>query len=61
MNDFVKGVEILVDCKRYVERRLLYLQHSAEQMKMDGKDTTWIKREISDIEDILCGGKYNEF
>lgn len=61
MNDFVKGVEILVGCKRYVERRLLYLQHSAEQMKMDGKDTTWIKREISDIEDILCGGQYNGF
>ena len=58
MNDFVKGVEILVDCKRYMERRLLYLQHSAEQMKMDGKDTTWIKREISDIEDILCGREY---
>ena len=61
MNDFVKGVEILVDCKRYMERRLLYLQHSAERMKMDGKDTTWIKREISDIEDILCGGQYNGF
>ena len=58
MNDFVKGIEILVDCKRYMERRLLYLQHSAEQMKMDGKDTTWIKREISDIEDILCGREY---
>ena len=37
MNDFVKGVEILIDCKRYMERRLLYLQQSAEKMKMNGK------------------------
>ena len=61
MNDFVKGVEILVDCKRYMERRLLYLQHLAEQMKISGKDISSVKREISEIEDFLCGGKYNGF
>lgn len=61
MNDFVKGVEILVDCKRYMERRLLYLQQSAEKMKMNGKDTSSTEREISIIEDILCGGQYNGF
>ena len=52
-NDFIKGMETLIECKKYVEWRLNYLQRRMEQMDSCGKDIVVIQTEIKDLKRVL--------
>ncbi len=55
MNDFIQGMEMLLECKRYMVRRLSYLRQLLLNLKDAGKDTSSVQREIGEIETILGG------
>jgi hypothetical protein len=55
MNDFVQGMEMLLNCKKYMERRLSYLKQLLINIDNSGRDPSSVQREIGEIETILGG------
>jgi hypothetical protein len=55
MNDFVQGMEMLLNCKKYMERRLSYLKQLLVNIDNSGRDPSSVQREIGEIETILGG------
>ena len=53
LDGFLIDIEMLLRCKRYVERRLETLYKMIDIMESQGKDTTFTKREIEHLERIL--------
>lgn len=49
----LKEIEMLIDCKRYVEDKYNDLQRQLANMKALGKDTFYIEQEIKRIEKII--------
>ena len=60
-NDFIEGMEILINCKRYVENRIEFLQRQIERMDACGKDPRALHSEINRMQSVLGYGiKYFE-
>lgn len=53
LNSFIGEIEMLLRCKRYVERRLETLYKIIDRMEGQGKDTTFTKQEIEHLERLL--------
>lgn len=54
-NDFIKGMEILIDCKRYVEKHIDDLMYKVEFVEKHGGDTSLLLKEIDKCKKILKG------
>ena len=52
-NDFIKGMEILIKCKQYVEHRIEYLQSTIERMDGCDKDPRALQREVDRLQRLL--------
>lgn len=52
-NDFIKGMEILIRCKQYVECRIATLQSTIERMDGCGKDPQALQREVDRLQRLL--------
>lgn len=52
-NDFIKGMEILIRCKHYVECRIETLQSTIEKMDGCGKDPQALQREVDRLQRLL--------
>lgn len=54
-NDFIEGMEILINCKRYVENRIDFLDKRIEQMHRYGKETGALQKEVDRLYLVLNG------
>ena len=52
-NDFIEGMEILINCKRYIENRIDFLQRQMERMDKCGKDSRPLQSEINRMQGVL--------
>lgn len=52
-NDFVKGMEMLIRCKQYIEARIEALQLTMERMDNCGKDPRALQAEIDRLKKII--------
>ena len=52
-NDFIEGMQILINCKRYVEDRIDYLDKRIEEMNRCGKDTEALQQEVNRLLRVL--------
>lgn len=52
-NDFVKGMEMLIRCKQYIETRIKVLQLTVERMDRCGKDPRALQEEIDRLTKII--------
>ena len=50
---WMDDIQMLLRCKRYVERRLEILYKLIDTMESQGKDTTLTKREIEHLKWVL--------
>lgn len=52
-NDFIEGMEILINCKRYIENRIDVLDKNIERMNRCGKDTMALQKEVNQMLAVL--------
>jgi hypothetical protein len=52
-HEFIEDMEILLNCKRYVERRLATMYNVLTRFEAQGRDTDGIIREIESLERVL--------
>lgn len=52
-NDFIEGMQILINCKCYIEDRIEYLSGVIKKMDACGKDPTTLQNEINKLQSVL--------
>lgn len=60
-NDFIEGMEILINCKRYVENRIEFLERQMEKMDECGKDPRALQSEVDRLKSVLGYKVFREY
>lgn len=52
-NDFVEGMELLIDCKKLVEDLVKETKRKIELLYINGKDTSYLENELERYLNVL--------